>query len=84
MITSIKDLTKELEKLSYSIEQVLKQSSYSEYDDLSGLEVLIYDDFEERYSWVASRIEHNGQDYYIVGLRDTKLEGLKARIRERS
>ena len=48
-----------------------------------GLEVLVYDETEERYSWVATRIEHNGEDYYLVRLSDTPLAGTRARIRER-
>lgn len=31
--------------------------------------------------WCASRVEHNGEDYYIVGANGVKLEGLRVRIR---
>ncbi|MEG0086991.1 MAG: DUF5348 domain-containing protein [Niameybacter sp.] len=47
----------------------------------SSLEAYIFDEFEERYQWVAGVIEHNGEDYYLTGYRRLKLEGLKVRIR---
>lgn len=47
----------------------------------NSLEVLIFDEYQERYKWLSSRIEHNGQDYYIVGY-DGRPDGLKARIRK--
>jgi hypothetical protein len=46
----------------------------------SPIEIYIYDDFEERYYWYKSRVEHKDGDYYVVGY-DGPLEGLKARIR---
>lgn len=54
-----------------------------EYELTSGssVEVLLYEEWEEVYKWVASRIEHNGESYYLVGHTDTALEGLKARKR---
>lgn len=33
-------------------------------------------------SWVKTHIEHDGTDYYAVGLRGLKLDGLEARIPE--
>ena len=57
-----------------------------------GLEYLSLDDRHMRYNdnddyvsttyWGYGRIEHDGTDYYIVGAdKDTKLEGLRVRIR---
>ena len=40
-------------------------------------------DWRAGFKWVATRMEHNGEDYYIVGYRDLPLEGLTVRIRER-
>ena len=34
-------------------------------------------------TWVRTRIEHDGVDYYAVGLKGLKLDGLKARTVER-
>ena len=56
------------------------------------LEYLATDDWHMRYNdngdyvmtpyWRHGRIEHNGNDYYIVGSdKDTNLEGLRVRIR---
>lgn len=40
------------------------------------------DDYVSTPYWCYGRIEHNGTDYYIVGAdKDTKLEGLRVRIR---
>ncbi|MBS1401307.1 MAG: DUF5348 domain-containing protein [Firmicutes bacterium] len=30
-------------------------------------------------TWVKTRIEHDGTDYYAVGLRNLKLDGMTAR-----
>lgn len=57
------------------------------------LEYLATDDRHMRYNdnddyvitpyWRYGRIEHDGNDYYIVGAdKDTKLEGLRVRIRK--
>ena len=35
-------------------------------------------------TWVKTRIEHDGSDYYAVGLRGMKLEGMTAREPRRS
>ena len=34
-------------------------------------------------TWVRTRIEHDGDDYYAVGLKGLKLDGLKARTVEK-
>lgn len=47
----------------------------------SALEVLLWDDWEERYKWVYSSIEHNGKDYYLVRGGGVAMEGLVARKR---
>lgn len=39
----------------------------------SGIELKICD------TWVKTRIEHDGSDYYAVGLRGMKLDGMTAR-----
>ena len=62
-----------------------------EFSSGCGIEYLATDDWHYRYDkndeyaqtpyWCASRVEHNGEDYYIVGANDVKLEGLRARVR---
>lgn len=45
------------------------------------LEAKISDPYDGQKRWVPSRIEHDGQDYYLAGFRDMPLNGLT--IRER-
>ena len=62
-----------------------------EFSSGYGIEYLATDDWHCRYDenneyvqtpyWCVSRIEHNGDDYYIVGANDVELEGLRVRIR---
>ncbi len=39
------------------------------------------DKWEDAPIWTTSRVEHNGQDYYIVGYPSVELSGLKVRVR---
>lgn len=152
---TISDLYEELKKLNGSIKSIITASKYSEYDDLSGLEMdtrdpeqrllreelrsilarlerassnisylsqpiaysgtlhkqangryeldgceltsgsglevlapcEIYSEEQNDYiagvEWIATRLEHNGKDYYLVGYPELELEGLQARKRER-
>lgn len=34
-------------------------------------------------SWIYSRVEHNGEDYYIIGYPEVRMNGLHVRIRLR-
>lgn len=62
-----------------------------EFSSGSGIECLISDEWHFIYDkngkyvetpyWYASRIEHDGKDYYIVGVHGVELEGLRVRIR---
>lgn len=46
------------------------------------LDVWHYDDWDEKYVWTRSRVEHGNGDYYIVALgKDVSIEGLKVRTR---
>lgn len=47
----------------------------------STLEALIFDEWNECFKWVYSKIEHNGEDYYLYGHKKTLLEGLQVRFR---
>lgn len=45
-------------------------------------EICVEGQFQEGYKWIAGRIEHDGQDYYIAGVdKNIGLEGLRVRIR---
>lgn len=64
------------------------ECSAHEYTCGNCIEYYAYDETEERYRWVISRVEHDGDDYYIVNskwLRCNRnavpLEGLRVRRR---
>lgn len=44
------------------------------------LEVLIIDGQDYSIKWVSTRVEHNGDDYYLVGLLGYEPIGLFARV----
>ena len=52
-----------------------------EYTSGSGIEALVYDDYNECNKWVSTRVEHDGQDYYLVGYKNVGMDGLKTRVR---
>lgn len=53
----------------------------------SGIEALVpceyweNGDIKEGTEWTTATIEHNGQDYYLVGFPEVRLDGLTARMR---
>ena len=53
-----------------------------EYSCGNRIEFYGYDEDLEKYRWYISRIEHDGNDYYLVGFRNVPIDGLKIRIRE--
>ena len=52
------------------------------YTSGSGIEVLIKDDYREVPYWVWTSVEHDGRDYYLVGHKDIRMDGLTVRVRE--
>lgn len=59
------------------------EDKYHEYHCGDGIEYYFYDDWDEKYKWRTSRIEHNGNRYYIVGNPNIELSGLRVRHRKR-
>ena len=59
------------------------EDKYHEYHCGDGIEYYLYDDWDEKYKWRTSRIEHNGNRYYIVGNPNVELNGLRVRHRKR-
>ncbi|MCM1008316.1 MAG: DUF5348 domain-containing protein [Ruminococcus flavefaciens] len=64
------------------------ECSAHEYTCGNCIEYYAYDDWNGYYRWVVSSVEHNGDDYYIVGSKSISsdgngipLEGLRVRIR---
>ena len=52
------------------------------YTSGSSIEVLISDDYHEAEYWAKTRVEHNCEDYYLVGYKNISLDGLIARVRK--
>lgn len=44
------------------------------------LEVLIIDGQDYSIKWISTKVEHNGEDYYLVGLLGYEPIGLFARL----
>lgn len=64
------------------------ECSAHEYTCGNCIEYYAYDAWEGHYRWVISSVEHDGNDYYIVGSKSLSsdggyvpLEGLRIRIR---
>ena len=47
------------------------------------IEFYLYDVDYESYKWCTSRVEHDGEKYYIVGHRNVDMNGLRVRNRKR-
>ena len=45
------------------------------------IEVLLQGDPNEAPCWVQTRVEHDGEDYYLLGHDDIPMEGLRVRVR---
>lgn len=46
------------------------------------IEFYCYDEFDEKYKWYISRVEHDGEKYYIVRHRNVNMNGLRVRCRK--
>ena len=51
------------------------------YRSGSLIEVLLQDDSQEVPCWIQTKVEHDGEDYYLVGYDDIPMEGLNVRVR---
>ena len=52
------------------------------YTSGSGIEALVPEGCPEVDCWVWTRVEHDGNDYYLVGYKDMCMDGLTVRTRE--
>lgn len=98
MLNEYSKIMQSLEKASADIsyldaaiseEYILQKNKYGRYETPeheyscgNTIEFKYYDDFDERDKWAVSTIEHNGEDYYIVGYRSVQLERLIVRHRK--
>ncbi len=47
----------------------------------SPIEALVQDGYRDVPYWVWTRLEHNGQGYYLVGYSNVEMDGLTVRVR---
>ena len=51
------------------------------YDCRSSIEALVTDEYHEVPYWTRTVVEHNGEDYYLVGHKGFSMKGLTVRVR---
>ena len=51
------------------------------YDCSSSIEALVTDEYHAVPYWTRTTVEHNGEDYYLVGYKDLPMNGLRVRVR---
>lgn len=51
------------------------------YRSGSLIEALLQEDSREMPCWVQTKVEHDGEDYYLMGYEDIPMEGLEVRVR---
>ena len=51
------------------------------YDCRSSIEALVTDEYHEVPYWTRTVVEHNGEDYYLVGYKNLSMKGLTVRVR---
>lgn len=51
------------------------------YRSGSLIEALLQDESHESPRWVQTKVEHDGEDYYLMGYEDIPMEGLNVRVR---
>ena len=51
------------------------------YDCSSNIEALVTDEYHAVPYWTRTTVEHDGEDYYLVGYKDLPMNGLRVRVR---
>ena len=51
------------------------------YDCCSSIEALVTDEYHNVPYWTRTTVEHNGEDYYLIGYKGLPMEGLRVRVR---
>lgn len=69
-------------KLSKNVSGRYELDNKMEYTCGDIIEALVYDSNYETESWVKTTVEHDGNDYYLVGYKDVTMEGLLVRVRK--
>lgn len=94
VMQELEDVSDRLDYLALPIKEVsrLHKNSDGRYETKGGhyytsgcrVEALVSDSFRTVPYWVRTSIEHDGNDYFLVGYREVDLEGLKVRLRGRA
>lgn len=94
VMQELEDVSDRLDYLALPIKEVsrLHKNPDGRYETESGqyftsgcrVEALVSDGFRTVPYWVKTSIEHDGNDYFLVGYREVELEGLKVRLRGRA
>lgn len=94
VMNKLEETSNMLDYLSRCIigEYILNKNSFGRYECSQHeftcgdrIEYYCYDEYDEKYKWVRSRVEYDNEieDYYIIGTpKSFSLNGLKVRIRE--
>ena len=51
------------------------------YDCSSNIEALVTDEYHAVPYWTRTTVEHDGEDYYLVGYKGLPMNGLRVRVR---
>ena len=51
------------------------------YRSGSLIEALLQEESNETPYWVQTKVEHDGEDYYLMGYEDIPMEGMEVRVR---
>ena len=51
------------------------------YDCRSSIEALVTDEYHDVPYWTRTIVEHNGEDYYLIGYKNLPMNGLRVRVR---
>ena len=51
------------------------------YDCSCSIEALVTDEYHDVPYWTRTVVEHNGEDYYLVGHKGLSMNGLRVRVR---
>lgn len=91
IMRKLADISDSIEYLSRPIQEnsILYKDESGEYRTERGycyrsgllIEVLLQGNPNEVPCWVQTRVEYDGEDYYLVGYDDIPMEGLRVRVR---
>ena len=87
-LADVEDCIRYIAQPVLKMEQLRKNAS-GRYETGSGfyyccgspIEALVTDEYHDVPYWTRTTVEHNGEDYYLVGYKGLPMEGLRVRVR---